>query len=144
LVKSLLHVPMRLRNQVIGVLSVHNKISPEAFTDNDLRTLTTLAGYAAVAIENARLYQNMEEKAQELSQILSAQKSKTKEDSDRVMQFLSEIETHEQQLKKSREEAEQFAGELRALVAAAEDLVERLKAQEKEAKELAEGWRSPP
>jgi two-component system NtrC family sensor kinase len=143
LVKSLLHVPLRLRDEIIGVLSVHNRISPKAFTDNDLRTLTTLAGYAAVAIENARLYQSMEEKAQHLSQSLSAQKSKTKIDADRIMQFVRGIEIHEKQLKKSRGEVEELAEELRALVAAAEDLVERLKVQEKEAEELAEAWRIP-
>ena len=60
------------------------------------------------------------------------------------MQFVRGIEIHEQRLKKSREEAEQLADELRALVAAAEDLVERLKVQEKEAEELAEKWHIPP
>ena len=144
LVKSLLHVPLKLRDEIIGVLSVHNRVSSKAFTDNDLRTLTTLAGYAAVAIGNAQLYQSMEEKAQQLSQILSAQESKTKENTERVMQFVRGIEIHEQRLKKSREEAEQLTEELRALVAAAEDLVERLKVQEKEAEELAEKWRIPP
>jgi GAF domain-containing protein len=143
LVKSLLHVPLKLGNVVIGVLSVHNRVSSKAFTDNDLRTLTTLAGYAAMAIENAQLYQIMQEKAQQLSQILSAQKGKTEEDTDRVMQLVRGIEIHEQRLKKSREEAEQLAGELRALVAAAEGLVERLKAQEKDAEVWAEGWRTP-
>jgi len=143
LVKSLVHVPLKLRNEVIGVLSVHNRVSSEAFTNNDLRTLTTLAGYAAVAIENAQLYQSMEEKAQQLSQILDDQKRKTKENTDRVMQFVRGIEIHEQRLKQSREEAEQLAGELRAVIAAVEDLVERLKVQEKEAEELAEGWRPP-
>jgi len=143
LVKSLLHVPLKLRDEIVGVLSVHNRVSPKAFTDNDLRTLTTLAGYAAVAIENARLYQSMEEKAQHLSQSLSAQKSKTKIDADRIMQFVRGIEIHERQLKKSRGEVEELAEELRALVAAAEDLVERLKVQEREAEELAKAWRIP-
>jgi two-component system NtrC family sensor kinase len=143
LVKSLLHVPLKLRNVVIGVLSVHNRVSPKAFTDNDLHTLTTLAGYATMAIENAQLYQIMQEKTQQLSQILSAQKSKTEEDTNRLMQFVRGIEIHEQRLKRSREEAEQLARELRALVAAAEDLVERLKAQEKDAEDWAEGWGTP-
>jgi two-component system NtrC family sensor kinase len=144
LVKSLLHVPLKLGETAIGVLSVHNRVSSKAFTDNDLRTLTTLAGYAAVAIENAQLYQSMEEKAQKLSQILSDQERKTKENTDRVMQFVRGIEIYEQRLKKSREEAEQLAEELRALAAAAEEQVERLKAREKEAEELAGGWRTPP
>jgi len=142
LVKSLLHVPLKLGNAVIGVLSVHNKVSPKAFTDNDLRTLTTLAGYAAVAIENARLYQIMQEKAQQVSQILIAQKGKTEEDTSRLIQFVRGIEIHEQRLKKRREEAEQLAGELQALAAATQDLVERLKVQEKDAEDWAEGWRT--
>ena len=125
LVKSLLHVPLKLRNEVIGVLSVHNRVSSKAFTDNDLRTLTILAGYAAVAIENAQLYQSVEEKARQLSQ-----------------RFVRGVGVHEQQLQKSRE-AERLAEELQALVAAAEDLTERLKVREKEAKDLAERWRTP-
>ena len=142
LVQAFLHVPLKLRDEVIGVFSVHNRISPKSFADNDLRTLTTLAGYAAVAIENARLYQSMGEKAQQLSQTLDAQKSKTEENADRVMQFVRGIEIHEQRLRQNREEAEQLAGELQALVAATEDLVERLKVQEKDVEDWAEGWRT--
>ena len=142
LVQAFLHVPLKLRDEVIGVFSVHNRISPKSFADNDLRTLTTLAGYAAVAIENARLYQSMGEKAQQLSQTLDAQKSKTEEDANTVMQFVRGIEIHEQRLRQSREEAEQLAGELQALVAATEDLVERLKVQEKDVEDWAEGWRT--
>jgi len=141
LVKSLLHIPLKLRDEVIGVLSVHNRLSPKAFASDDLRALTILASYAAVAIENALLYQTMEEKAQQLSQLLSTQKGKPMEDADRVMQAMRGIEIHEQRLKKSREEAEQLAEKLRALAAAAEDLVKWLKAQEKEAEELAKGFR---
>jgi two-component system NtrC family sensor kinase len=142
LVQAFLHVPLKLRDEVIGVLSVQNRVSPKPFTDNDLRTLTTLAGYAAVAIENAQLYQSMEEKAQQLSQTLDAQKSKSEENANRVMQFVLGIEIHEQRLRQSREEAEQLAAELRALVAATEDLVERLKVQEKDVEDWAEGWRT--
>jgi len=141
LVKSLLHIPLKLRDEVIGVLSVHNRLSPKAFASDDLRALTILASYAAVAIENALLYQTMEEKAQQLSQLLSTQKGKPMEDADRVMQAMRGIEIHEQRLKKSREEAEQLAEKLRALAKAAEDLVKWLEAQEKEAEELAKGFR---
>ena len=95
-----------------------------------------------MAIENAQLYQIMQEKTQQLTQILSSQKSKTEEDTNRLMQFVRGIEIHEQRLKMSREEAEQLAGELQALVAATEDLVERLKVQEKDVEDWAEGWRT--
>lgn len=124
LVKALLHVPLKLKDEVIGVLSVHNRISSKPFTLNDLRALTILVGYAAVAIENAQRYQSVEEKARQLSQ-----------------RFGRGAGIREQWLQKSRE-AEQLAQELRALVTAAEDLVERLKVREKEARDLVERWRT--
>ena len=56
LVKSLLNVPLKVQDRVIGVLGVDNQLSDKTFTRNDLLLLTTLAGHAAIAIENARLF----------------------------------------------------------------------------------------
>ena len=56
LVKSLLGAPMSVGGRVIGVLSVDHKLSSGSFSDHDMRLLSTLADYAAIAIENARLY----------------------------------------------------------------------------------------
>jgi PAS domain S-box-containing protein len=56
LVNSLLYVPLILRGQVIGVLSVDNQVSTRKFTKEDEYLLSALADYAAISIENARLY----------------------------------------------------------------------------------------
>jgi PAS domain S-box-containing protein len=56
LVKSLLNVPLKVRDRVIGVLGVDTQVSDKTFTREDLLLLTTLAGHAAIAIENARLF----------------------------------------------------------------------------------------
>ncbi len=53
---SLLGVPMINKDKVIGALETINKISGE-FTGEDKEVLTTLGAQAAVAIENARLFQ---------------------------------------------------------------------------------------
>jgi two-component system NtrC family sensor kinase len=66
LVKSLLHVPLLLRGEVIGVLSVDNQISDLVFTDEHQYLLSTLADYAAVSIENATLYEELREKMRDL------------------------------------------------------------------------------
>jgi signal transduction histidine kinase len=66
LLKALLSAPLKTRGKVIGVLSVDNKTSDKSFTDSDLYLLSALADYAAVAIENARLYEEAEERTQEL------------------------------------------------------------------------------
>lgn len=69
LTRSILAVPMQTRGKTIGVLEVLNKYD-EDFDEEDLRLLLALAAEAAIAIENARLYQSLRE---ERDRILSVQ-----------------------------------------------------------------------
>jgi histidine kinase len=55
--RSILGVPLQVKDKVIGVLEVLNKIGDKEFTQDDIETLTILAAQAAIAIENARLFQ---------------------------------------------------------------------------------------
>jgi signal transduction histidine kinase len=57
---SLVAVPMITKGQCIGVLEVLNKESGEGFDENDRDILYALAGQAAIAIVNARLYQEVQ------------------------------------------------------------------------------------
>ena len=63
--RSLLAVPLTAKDEVIGVLEVINKQDGTPFVEEDANLLTTFAGQAAVAIENARLFQQTD---QQLSQ----------------------------------------------------------------------------
>jgi PAS domain S-box-containing protein len=54
---ALLQVPIKFKDRVIGVLSVDNQVQRRDFTSDDEETLCALADHAAVAIENARLYE---------------------------------------------------------------------------------------
>jgi len=54
--RSELIVPLFYKGRVIGVLDLEHT-RPHAFNEEHERTLTTLAGQIAIAIENARLYQ---------------------------------------------------------------------------------------
>ena len=60
---SLVCVPIRLRDEVAGVISINNKTDGSAFNANDLNLMTLLASQAAVAIDNAKRYQDLNEKA---------------------------------------------------------------------------------
>ncbi len=60
---SLVCVPIRVHDQVVGVLNVNNKQDGASFTENDLNLLTLLASQAAVALDNANRYQDLSEKA---------------------------------------------------------------------------------
>jgi len=59
--RSILCVPLMVRGNVIGALEVLNKAGDAQFTTEDRDLLTILAAQSAVAIENARLYQNLRE-----------------------------------------------------------------------------------
>lgn len=53
--KSILCVPIKFHNEILGVLEVLNKSNDEEFTEQDLQYLTILASQAAVAINNSQL-----------------------------------------------------------------------------------------
>jgi two-component system NtrC family sensor kinase len=57
LVNSLIYVPLTARGKPLGVLAVDNRNNHRDFTGIEEGLLTSLADYAAVAIENANLYQ---------------------------------------------------------------------------------------
>jgi two-component system, NtrC family, sensor kinase len=56
--RSELAVPMLAREKLIGVFNVESP-RPEAFREEDIVPLMSMAGQAAIAIENARLYDNL-------------------------------------------------------------------------------------
>jgi PAS domain S-box-containing protein len=55
-IHSGLYMPLKIGEHVIGVISVESEI-PNAFTEQDERLLATLGSQAAIAFENARLYE---------------------------------------------------------------------------------------
>jgi signal transduction histidine kinase len=55
--RSLLAVPMVVRGNVIGVLEAVNKLEGAKFSDEDIEMLTVLGDQAAVAVQNALLFQ---------------------------------------------------------------------------------------
>jgi signal transduction histidine kinase len=68
--RSLLAVPMQIKDRVLGVIEVINRKDGLPFVEDDQNLLTAFAGQAAVAIENARLLaltdQELAEKVEEL------------------------------------------------------------------------------
>ncbi|HDQ72896.1 MAG TPA: GAF domain-containing protein, partial [Chloroflexi bacterium] len=55
--RSILAVPLFSRDRVIGVLEAINKVGGGKFTEEDVELLTVLADQAAVAVQNALLFQ---------------------------------------------------------------------------------------
>jgi len=55
--KSVICVPLRRRDSVIGSLYLDHRHIEGRFTERDLELLATLSDHAAIALENSRLYQ---------------------------------------------------------------------------------------
>ncbi|MBY0278206.1 sigma 54-interacting transcriptional regulator [Candidatus Binatia bacterium] len=64
--RSLLAAPLRARQGIIGVIEVVNRRGGGCFSDEDLAFLEALAGSVAVAIDNARLYEQVKSSAEKL------------------------------------------------------------------------------
>ncbi len=55
--KSAIWMPLVVRNEVRGVINLHNLDREGAFSDSDVRLLQTLADSMSIALENARLWE---------------------------------------------------------------------------------------
>lgn len=66
--ESFLGVPIMLADKLFGQLYLTNKVGAPEFTLDDERVIETLAAYAAVAINNARLYEALLVRDEALSQ----------------------------------------------------------------------------
>jgi sigma-B regulation protein RsbU (phosphoserine phosphatase) len=60
--RSILCVPLMLKDRNLGAIYVDNRMQAGIFSQSDLELLTAIASSAAIAIENARLYQIAVEK----------------------------------------------------------------------------------
>jgi Nif-specific regulatory protein len=58
---SILAVPMKLKGRCVGVIEIINKKNQQNFDDDDLQWLEIFATQAAIAIQNARTYQKIQE-----------------------------------------------------------------------------------
>ncbi len=56
-IQSAIVAPLRAKGRIIGVISLDNASRKGAFDEEDLKVLSTLADHAAIAIENARLFE---------------------------------------------------------------------------------------
>lgn len=66
--RSFLGVPIILGDHLLGQIYLTDKLDYSEFTEEDGRVLETLAAYAAVAINNARLYEKLVRRDGELSE----------------------------------------------------------------------------
>src|SRR3954470_458136 len=96
-------VPMRGRFGVLGVIDLQAD-SPNAFDDDDLELISTLAEYTPTAIENARLYAAAQERSRELEQLYQNERmllADMEHSYNELLETLTELERRDEQLQRS-------------------------------------------
>ncbi len=59
--RNIICVPVKVKEKIIGVLEAINKKGKKGFDKEDLSLLTSLADQVAIALDNSRLYEELEE-----------------------------------------------------------------------------------
>ena len=72
-VESLIYLPLILKDKKLGVITVQS-FKKNRYTDYHVQVLKNLAVYVAIAIDNASLYQNMEQRVIERTKEVTQQK----------------------------------------------------------------------
>lgn len=70
--RSIICVPLKLKHELIGVLYVDNRAHAGIFKENDLELISAFADQAAVAIDSARLFEDLQESHRELEKAYQA------------------------------------------------------------------------
>jgi putative nucleotidyltransferase with HDIG domain len=64
--RSIMCVPLEVMDTIIGVIYADNRLIPEQFTESKLKLLDGFANQAAIALQNANLFENLQHSHKDL------------------------------------------------------------------------------
>lgn len=94
--KSVLCTPLIHQGKLIGILYLENNLITDAFTSDRLEVLTLLSSQAAISIENARLYTDLEEALENLETKVEQRTLELQENNIRLQQEIHERQRAEE------------------------------------------------
>ncbi|MBD2090749.1 MASE1 domain-containing protein [Microcoleus sp. FACHB-1515] len=93
-IRSLLRVPLFVRNEFFGHLSLHTTSEPRIFACEEIEFVEQIAEQAAIALHSARSYEYLERLIQERTQALSEQQQLAEAANQAKSEFLANM-SHE-------------------------------------------------
>ncbi len=103
-IKSVLCQPIIHKNKLVAILYLENNISVGVFTEQRLDTVNILSSQIAISIENALLYENLEQKVEERTEEVQLQKQEILEKNEELNQQNEEIQATADSLLKANDE----------------------------------------
>lgn len=99
-IEASLCLPMIISNKLIGIIVLGSKISSDAYTSEDLELLSTLSKQAAIAVDNARLYKEVQDFSKTLQQRVDEQTKEIRGQKEEVEKaYQVEKQAHEDLIK---------------------------------------------
>lgn len=102
--KSVICVPLKREERVVGVLQSLNKRDGGVFSNDDLAIFESLANIAAIAIENAQLYELLNQRLQQIEEV--------KQRNEYILNQLKKSEEETEKLKELSQSRGAFSGKL--------------------------------
>ncbi|MEQ9484223.1 AAA family ATPase [Coleofasciculus sp. F4-SAH-05] len=103
--KSVLCSPLLNQGKLSGILYLENNLTTGAFTEDRVELLQTLSAQAAISIENARLYQQLEDYNRTLEQKVTERTEQLQHKNEELSQTLQELKTTQNELIQSEKMA---------------------------------------
>ncbi len=107
-IKSLLCYPLMYKNRLSAILYLENNVSTAAFTIDRIETINMLSSQIAISIENALLYENLEQKVEdrtieivEKNEALQSQKEEIQTQAEKLQTAndkLQELDTFKEEM----------------------------------------------
>ncbi len=112
--QSVLCSPIMHQGKLVGMLYLENRLIPYAFTADRLEVLKILSSQAAISIENARVYENLESTVAQRTAALSESHTALSESHNALSLAYTVAESSRQHAQAAEQKATQALGELRS------------------------------
>ena len=103
-IEASLCLPMVISSKLIGIIVLGSKMSGDAYTNEDLTLLNTLSKQAAIAVDNARLYKEVQDFSQTLQDKVDEQTKEIRGQKEKIEKAYA-IEKHAHEELKQLDEA---------------------------------------